>query len=286
VEGGRLERSGYDRRVSRPEHRKPAAWAGRFFLMEGRALYVGAAGAADAHAHHAVQLILALSGPVRCVIDGGPASDHEAVIVAPDVAHAVDCGGRPVALLYLEPEAAPVRAMLQTFAGAPCRPVGADTIAESVRVRLLDVAASGASPEVGAALADDLVSGIAPGGCGPGALDRRVLRVIEALQGDDEGPSDLGGFARAAGLSTDRLGHLFSEQVGLPFRTYLLWNRLQRALRLLTEGTSLTAAAHQAGFADSAHLSRTFRRMFGIAPSMFAAGLGSAVQFAGDGTER
>jgi len=28
------------------------------------------------------------------------------------------------------------------------------------------------------------------------------------------------------------------------------------------------AAAHDAGFADSAHLSRMFRRMFGIAPSV------------------
>jgi AraC-like DNA-binding protein len=32
-------------------------------------------------------------------------------------------------------------------------------------------------------------------------------------------------------------------------------------------GGSLTDAAHEAGFADSAHLSRTFRRMFGVAPS-------------------
>jgi AraC-like DNA-binding protein len=33
-------------------------------------------------------------------------------------------------------------------------------------------------------------------------------------------------------------------------------------------GSSWTEAAQQAGFADSAHLSRTCRRMFGIAPSM------------------
>jgi AraC-like DNA-binding protein len=31
-------------------------------------------------------------------------------------------------------------------------------------------------------------------------------------------------------------------------------------------GQSWTAAAQEAGFADSAHLSRTCRRMFGIAP--------------------
>jgi len=44
-----------------------------------------------------------------------------------------------------------------------------------------------------------------------------------------------------------------------------LWLRLMRAVERFAAGASLTDAAHEAGFADSAHLSRTFRRMFGIA---------------------
>jgi AraC-like DNA-binding protein len=55
------------------------------------------------------------------------------------------------------------------------------------------------------------------------------------------------------------------ESTGLPFRTYLLWLRLSKALELFSEGVSLTDAAHGAGFSDSSHLSRTFRRLFGIA---------------------
>ena len=43
--------------------------------------------------------------------------------------------------------------------------------------------------------------------------------------------------------------------------------RLERAAGELAHGRTLTEAAHAAGFADSAHLSRVFRRMFGIAPS-------------------
>jgi AraC-like DNA-binding protein len=38
-----------------------------------------------------------------------------------------------------------------------------------------------------------------------------------------------------------------------------------RAVELFSAGTSLTDAAHGAGFSDSSHFSRTFRRMFGIA---------------------
>jgi len=35
----------------------------------------------------------------------------------------------------------------------------------------------------------------------------------------------------------------------------------------LTGGASVTSAAHQAGFSDGAHLTRTFRRMLGLRPS-------------------
>ena len=39
------------------------------------------------------------------------------------------------------------------------------------------------------------------------------------------------------------------------------------AIEAVMAGASWTEAAHEAGFADSAHLTRTHRRMFGIEPS-------------------
>jgi AraC-like DNA-binding protein len=39
---------------------------------------------------------------------------------------------------------------------------------------------------------------------------------------------------------------------------------LVRAIEVYAEGKSLTEAAHQAGFSDSAHFSRTFKRTFGL----------------------
>lgn len=70
--------------------------------------------------------------------------------------------------------------------------------------------------------------------------------------------------AGIAFLSESRFSHLFVEEVGLPFRTYLLWRRMSRAVSFLSAGHRLTEAAHAAGFADSAHFSRTFLRMFGL----------------------
>lgn len=101
------------------------------------------------------------------------------------------------------------------------------------------------------------------------SLDPRVGRAIRGLK-ETGGVGTLAAAARSLGLSSSRLGHLFSAQVGLPFRPYALWLRLQGALAYLARGANLTEAAHGAGFADSAHLTRTFRRMFGVAPSDLA----------------
>ena len=44
----------------------------------------------------------------------------------------------------------------------------------------------------------------------------------------------------------------------------MLWRRLIRALEVYAGGQSLTEAAHMAGFSDSAHFSRVFKRFFGL----------------------
>ncbi len=71
----------------------------------------------------------------------------------------------------------------------------------------------------------------------------------------------------AAGLSASRFQHLFTREVGVPFRRYRVWHRLRAAIREAAQGSNLTTAAHAAGFADQAHFTREFRRTFGAPPS-------------------
>ena len=95
---------------------------------------------------------------------------------------------------------------------------------------------------------------------------RRVLRYLrEQLSANDA--FLLPDLAEIAGLSPSRLMHVFTESVGVPLRPYVLWLRLQRACGELMRGSSLTGAAHGAGFSDAAHMTRTFRRMLGTTPS-------------------
>lgn len=98
--------------------------------------------------------------------------------------------------------------------------------------------------------------------------DPRVLVVVDYLRQRVDQPVSLPEIAKVANLSPDRFRHLFVEETGMPLRTYVLWRRLLHVWTLLTDGETLSSAAHAAGFADSAHLSRTARTMFGLPPSV------------------
>jgi AraC-like DNA-binding protein len=98
--------------------------------------------------------------------------------------------------------------------------------------------------------------------------DPRIGKIMRYAAARLDDAVTLGAAAKSAGLSPGRARHLFVEQTGIPFRRYLLWLRINRAVALFAAGASLTQAAHEAGFSDSAHFSRTFRRMFGIAATV------------------
>jgi AraC-like DNA-binding protein len=98
--------------------------------------------------------------------------------------------------------------------------------------------------------------------------DERTLRAVRYVNEHLSAPITLEQMARVAHLSPSRFRHLFAEQTGMGLRQYVLWRRLASVWELRMQGVSLSDAAHTAGFADSAHLPRTSRRMMGIPPSL------------------
>lgn len=99
-------------------------------------------------------------------------------------------------------------------------------------------------------------------------VDPRIATALDWMRTRLASPMSLADVAAIVHLSPGRFRHLFVAQTGISFRAYLLWARVGTAMGTAMAGGSWTAAAQDSGFADSAHLSRTCRRMFGIAPSM------------------
>jgi len=104
------------------------------------------------------------------------------------------------------------------------------------------------------------------------SVDPRIGQVIEWVRARLGDGVSLKEAAAAAHLSPSRFRHLFVAQTGVTFRAYVLWARVESAVAAAMAGRSWTVAAQEAGFADSAHLSRTCRRMFGIAPATLVRG--------------
>ena len=100
--------------------------------------------------------------------------------------------------------------------------------------------------------------------------DPRIVAACQALREDNS--LDLECLAATANLSVSRFRRLFSEQLGVTFKRFVLHLKCQRALSLWESGMSLTELAVAAGFYDQPHLNRTLRAMFDALPSRYARG--------------
>jgi len=232
------------------------------FVWPGRLLYVGPGQDTDDHAHHAHQVTVAVQGSVRFEFADHAPLAESALLIPAMCRHRQKAGGAWVASLYLDPRAFDRIASL----GARPRVLGSSLGAAFQHAATWDATTARAAT-------DELVTTIRGDGRPPRPRhDPRAARVIQIVRQEiagSTGPSSATSarFASTLGLSVSRFTHLFSESVGMPFRTYVLWLRLESALDSLAARSSVTQAAHAAGFADAAHLSRTFHRMFGVAPS-------------------
>jgi AraC-like DNA-binding protein len=82
--------------------------------------------------------------------------------------------------------------------------------------------------------------------------------------------------AREAGLSPFHLCRVFRQETGLPPHAYQTLVRVRLAKALLAEGIAISQAAVEAGFYDQAHLTRRFKRVFGVTPGRFLGSAGPA----------
>jgi len=236
------------------------------YVWYERFLYVGPSKATSLHRNHAAVWLNAPEGRMRVTLADGTLLEDMVVYLPSDTEYAAEEVATSIAALYWEPESASFHRVAERFENAP-RAFHCPQDSMDAWQTLQNAATSLADAERLAAklfcLAETDFVTVSPRDTGE---DSRVTAALAFLRESPQLYGSLEALAEKVHLSPSRFAHIFKRVVGVPVRRYVLWMKMRRALELAITGDSLTTAALSAGFADSAHLSRTVRAMMGIAP--------------------
>ena len=107
------------------------------------------------------------------------------------------------------------------------------------------------------------------------ASSKSIRRVLEMIEDDVVQPLPLASIAATVGLHPTHLARSFKAATGLTIGEYIRKRRRERAEALLVEQPMLgiSRIAAESGFADHAHMTRTFKADVGVTPSQYRARL-------------
>jgi AraC-like DNA-binding protein len=98
----------------------------------------------------------------------------------------------------------------------------------------------------------------------------RIFELIKSkLARDFAEQITLRDIEKASGYSVYQIIRTFRQRVGTTPHAYLMRIRIQYAAARLMQGDTIAVAAAEAGFADQSHMTRHFKRVFGMTPKQF-----------------
>ena len=181
-------------------------------------------------------------------------------IIGPDLAHQLAQTSQAMKMVYLEPEKDSTRRIASRLRDGWCALNRAEALALWKQLDQTGLA------ELSQVVADALCPSTATADSATPPHDALMQRLLDELPRPLPEKITARQMAQVVHLSPSRFQHRFVQHTGMAVRTYLRWLRLLTALTAIARGASLTQSAVEAGFADAAHFSRTFRRHFGFAP--------------------
>ena len=98
----------------------------------------------------------------------------------------------------------------------------------------------------------------------------RLRRVKEYVDQHFSEDMSLGAVAQVAGLSEKYFSEFFHKKTGVPFRTWLNWVRINRAVQMLkVENYNVSTVAFAVGYHDLRTFGRAFKKYKFMTPRAF-----------------
>ena len=105
----------------------------------------------------------------------------------------------------------------------------------------------------------------------PEAVAAAIEQARDLLEAAFSGGVTSDMLEEATGLERFTLARQFRRRLGTSPYRYLTMRRLDHAKARMRAGDSLAGAAAASGFADQSHMTRQFRRAYGLAPGRWRA---------------
>ncbi|MEO0424662.1 MAG: AraC family transcriptional regulator [Pseudomonadota bacterium] len=242
-------------RILTPQHRQ-------IYLWRHRTLCMGPSNSLAPRRYGAGALHVGVYAPFTIAVTGSAPRRARVAFVAPNTEHVVDFDGLVDAKLFIERDSIDYHTVAQSFPLSTVR-LAVSEGEEWVQCMQGLYESMASRDEAQAALDERLraVDRQAP------ALDHRIRGVLALIRREPARNFRQEELAAHAGISASRLLAVFGQQMQMPYRRYRTWHRLLVAQRALHRCDTLTHAALEAGFSDSAHFSHSFRNAYGVTPA-------------------
>jgi len=236
------------------------------FFRNGIGVYSGAVPETKLHTHHATEIIFSSNTSYKVADENGLEKEYHVSLIPHDIKHRFigDPTFTPI-FIYLDPFHY-LSQQLKSVYQLDTEIVSIDKTPELNITENLNFWAQGKDVDI-IKVITELVCQLTGHFTHAIQLEDRILQSTEHIKSSMHSEIRLSDMASRVHLSESRYAHLFKEQVGIPFRRFVLWTRLQTTVESILVGNSLTSACYDGGFSDLPHFSKTFMDMFGVSPS-------------------
>lgn len=224
------------------------------YLWDKKAIYLGHGLDSTEHAHNIYQLIIALDGETKVKTDG-LWNKGKVFLIKPNQPHATALFGK-VAMLFIEPDLIG-DTNIDSFSD----------LSLGLKEKLNHCLYHPLENSDAATLYDHALRELKLRELQNIYRDDRIQKCLEYIDMHLTSDLKMSDVCLAGGLSESTFSHLFSKQIGISFRRYVMWKRIRFAISIFTSRkVSLTNAAIEVGFNDQAHFNRSFKEIFGVTP--------------------